>query len=318
MSQSSRKSESAERRLRRSYSILVFGGPWLLSLSGLALIAYALLAHRPTSIQIASLSSGVVMTVVGLMSLRISGPVEVTPKGIKGSLDAIPPETLFVARHAATHAVEESNSSSEAAGNAAFKAIEDFAVAQSLARQIGKGEKEQRLLFLLFTQDTKFSRYAMQLISEEASEQLVQARRRGDLPIEEIQLGDDALGDLRELMASSEDASPDAPADSQQRPPVKSVEGRHARKFPRRSPKRPTRRTTKIPEPSGPPEDEWATVQDGGYDWDDRVDPLATPEVDAWASEETEAEEETKGREPRPPLFEQLRNAYLHRPDENT
>ena len=196
MSQSSRKSESAERRLRRSYSILVFGGPWLLSLSGLALIAYALLAHRPTSIQIASLSSGVVMTVVGLMSLRISGPVEVTPKGIKGSLDAIPPETLFVARHAATHAVEESNSSSEAAGNAAFKAIEDFAVAQSLARQIGKGEKEQRLLFLLFTQDTKFSRYAMQLISEEASEQLVQARRRGDLPIEEIQLGDDALGDL--------------------------------------------------------------------------------------------------------------------------
>jgi hypothetical protein len=139
-------------RLRRSYSAVVFGGPWLLALVGLGLMAFGLFADRPTAVQASTLTIGAVMVIIGFLALRISGPLELTPKGVKGNIDAIPSAALFVARSAAekvTPGSKDHPARGTLADGAAFQALEQFSLIQAAAGILELDEFTRRLLEFL-------------------------------------------------------------------------------------------------------------------------------------------------------------------------
>jgi hypothetical protein len=141
-------------RVRRSYSMLVFGGPWLLGLAGLGLIVFALLGTLKSAMQIAVFSGGIVLATVGLLSVHFTGPVEVSPRGLKGSFSDIPSDALYVAHRAATRAADEVAGLDQevtppmreiVADHAAFEAISALSLLQELAQFVD----DERIIGLL-------------------------------------------------------------------------------------------------------------------------------------------------------------------------
>jgi hypothetical protein len=174
--------QELERRLRRSYSALLFGGPWLLVGAGFGLVIFALLAEPAAPTQFGVLAAGVVMAVIGLLSPRISGPLELSAKGLKGSLDAVPADALYVARAAAVHAANDtSNSDAEViAGNAAFQAMEDFSAANLVARILTSDRTERDVVLLILTRDSDLRSRFLEIIIEALLEQIDRATKRGE------------------------------------------------------------------------------------------------------------------------------------------
>jgi hypothetical protein len=187
------KAGSENRRVRRSYSALVFGGPWLVGLAGLSLVLYALLAARSTGLQVAALSGGIIMAIVGFLSVRISGPVEVTPRGVRGSLDTIPPDALYIARHAAESAAyavasddrayESYESRSIVAGNAAYQALTALSFVQQVTEFIDD-ERLRRVLLALAATGQGFERELVHDVRTALMEQLELALRDSESKID--------------------------------------------------------------------------------------------------------------------------------------
>ena len=194
--------DQLERRLRRSYAVLVFGGPWLLGFTGLGLVVFALLAHTTTTTQVAAFGTGAVLAIIGFLSLRISGPVELTPKGLKGHLDAVPTDALYVARAAATHAATDESNSDPAvkAGNAAFEAMEDFSAANVVARILTTDEREREVVLLILTRDNDLRRRFIEIMATSLIDQLERAAQRGETLPGNANLDEATVKRLQEML----------------------------------------------------------------------------------------------------------------------
>jgi hypothetical protein len=101
------ESLSDYRAFRRPYRWLLLYGPWALAILGVALIGVGLFANRPSEVALAAIGFGAAMFIAAVLLPRMRGPVDIGASGVKGALEGLPPDLMYVAgaKRAAEHAI---------------------------------------------------------------------------------------------------------------------------------------------------------------------------------------------------------------------